>query len=166
MFCYKCGTRLEDDAQYCYNCGTILKETEAPAAPAPEAPVYAAPVPEAPVYEVPVPEAPVYEAPAFTSPVTPAYIDPQPAEEGSKFGRVASLVSLLCGIFSLVFCWIPFFVMEVPSIAAVAFGIVGIIKKGSKGKCITGIILGGIAFLFVLIIGVVWAAAMETNYHF
>ena len=123
---------------------------EAPQAPAYEAPAYEAP--QAPAYEAP--QAPAYSAPAYEAPQAPAYQPPvyqpeQPVAE-NKLGKIFSLISMICGIVSLVFCWIPF-IMEIPAAAAVVLGIIGSKNGGSKGKCITGIVLGAVAFVLILI---------------
>ena len=177
MYCTKCGNPVEENAKFCSKCGTAIQATsEDNIAPAPQAPVYEAPqapvyeAPQAPAYEAPAyeapqvpvyeaPQAPVYEAPQAPAYQTPVYQPAPPAEE-NKAGKIFSLISMLCGIFSLVFCWIPFYLMLTPSMAAIALGILGIIKKGNKGKCIPGIVLGAVAFLFITIISAAWEAAM------
>ena len=123
---------------------------QAPAYEAPQAPAYEAP--QAPAYEAP--QAPAYSAPAYEAPQAPAYQPPvyqpeQPVAE-NKLGKIFSLISMICGIVSLVFCWIPF-IMEIPAAAAVVLGIIGSKNGGSKGKCITGIVLGAVAFVLILI---------------
>lgn len=79
MFCFKCGTRLADDAAFCFNCGNKVGAADpvVEQAPAVElASVFeATPVVEAePVFEtVPVEVAPIMEAaPMFEHPSTPA----------------------------------------------------------------------------------------------
>ena len=146
---------------------------EAPAYEAPQAPAYEAPqapayeAPQAPAYEAPAYTAPSYNAPSYEAPQAPTYQTPvyqpaQPAAE-NKLGKIFSLISMICGIVSLVFCWIPF-IMELPAAAGVVLGIIGIKKGGSKGKCIPGIILGAIAFVIILIVS--FAIGFESAYYY
>ena len=99
-FCTKCGNQIPENAKFCTRCGqkvavftpapqqtpvTSAPET-APIYEAPAAPVYEAPA--APVYEAPA--APVYEAPAPEAVPFPAYEAPQntyaePAPKAAPF---------------------------------------------------------------------------------
>ena len=73
MYCWKCGTKLEDNARFCTNCGTRLDEdTSVTNTPEPSAPV----MPEAPVMEQPA----TYgaEQPAMYGAEQPAVVPPVP----------------------------------------------------------------------------------------
>ena len=140
MFCPNCGNPVEENANFCCKCGADMAVPNA--TPADEAP------------QTPADTAPDYQALVYP---------PEQPIEKNKVGKIFSLVSLLCGIISLVLCWIPF-VMEIPAIAAVVLGILGIKKNGSKGKCITGIILGAIAFVLILIVSL--AVGLSSFYYY
>ena len=179
-FCSKCGGAIAaPEAAPAYNAAPAYDEgatqllddpatelmSENKAAPVYEAPAYEAP--QAPAYEAPAYTAPSYNAPSYEAPQAPTYQTPvyqpaQPAAE-NKLGKIFSLISMICGIVSLVFCWIPF-IMELPAAAGVVLGIIGIKKGGSKGKCIPGIILGAIAFVIILIVS--FAIGFESAYYY
>ena len=80
-FCTKCGNQIPENAKFCTRCGQKVAvftpaPQQTPVTPAPEtAPVYEAPA--APVYEAPA--APVYEAPAPEAVPFPAYEAPKSA---------------------------------------------------------------------------------------
>ena len=91
-FCTKCGNQIPENAKFCTRCGQKVAvftpaPQQTPVTPAPEtAPIYEAPA--APVYEAPA--APVYEAPAPEAVPFPAYEAPQntyaePAPKAAPF---------------------------------------------------------------------------------
>ena len=99
-FCTKCGNQIPENAKFCTRCGQKVAvftpaPQQTPVTPAPEtAPIYEAPAapvyeaPAAPVYEAPA--APVYEAPAPEAVPFPAYEAPQntyaePAPKAAPF---------------------------------------------------------------------------------
>ncbi len=131
MFCYNCGKQLKDGDRFCDKCGFPV-QAAAEAKPA-----------EEPVAE-PAAEngAPAQEAPQYTP---PQYIQPPVKEENKLMG----ILSLICGVGSFIFGWVPF-LMFVPEILAAVFGIVGIVKKSGKAMAIAGLVLGIVAFFTTL----------------
>jgi len=74
-------------------------------------------------------------------------------------GKVFGILSLICGIFGL-FGWfifallpisLPFSGFYLPGLAVI-FGIVGIVTEDGKGMAITGLILGIIGIIIVLVL--------------
>lgn len=99
--------------------------------------------------------------------VKPEVVIPEVVEAPvSKLGKIFSLVSLIAGIVSLVFGWLPGFAMLTPQAAAIVLGIIGMKKGGAKAKCIVGIITAAVGVMITLVMGVVWIVFAETNYHF
>lgn len=62
MFCWKCGTKLEDDERFCSQCGEQVIPVDQPDIPVAEAPVVQPPVVETPVVEMPVAQPAVPQA--------------------------------------------------------------------------------------------------------
>lgn len=97
----------------------------------------------------------------------PEVLTPEVVEApASKLGKIFSLVSFIAGIVSLSLSWLPGFAMLTAEAAAIALGIIGMKKGGAKAKCIVGIITAAVGVMFTLIMGVVWIAIAEANYHF
>ena len=70
-------------------------------------------------------------------------VEPKPKKNGW------AIAALVCGIVSLC-CCNPMYMV---SLAAVITGIVGLMgNKGSKGMAITGIVLGGVSLIIVVIL--------------
>lgn len=70
--------------------------------------------------------------------------------------------SLVLGIIA-----IPLFILFIPGFLALVFGIVALVKIGNsagrlKGKAIVGIVLGGLSFVFVPLVGIVVAIAIPS----
>src|SRR4051794_30405507 len=91
-------------------------------------------------------------------PVQPGYQGPMPGANKPSGMAVASLV---LGIVSFLFCWIPWigFISWITAILAVIFGIVarGKVRKGEGGgggMAMAGMVLG-IVYLSIAIIGVI-----------
>lgn len=135
MFCYNCGNQLKDGDCFCDKCGLPVNTT-VETKPAEE------PVAE-PVEPVEAPAAePAAPAQSATGYMPPQYTRPPVKEESKLMG----ILSLICGIGSFVFGWIPF-LMFVPEVLAAVFGIVGLVKKQGKGMAAAGLILGILAFI-------------------
>ncbi len=74
-------------------------------------------------------------------------------------GKVFGIIALICGIlgfigwllFGLLPFNLPFSGLYLP-VAAIVFGIIGIIVDDSKGMAIAGLILGCIGIIFILLI--------------
>lgn len=157
MFCYNCGNKLADGVRFCEKCGapvavaTAPEETVQPAAS--EQPA----APEIPTFIPPEPEAAAQEAPA--APEIPTYIPPQyaaPSEAdlaAERSGKIFSILSLIAGCISIFLGWIPF-MMLVPEILAIVFGIVGMKKSKQRGMGIAGLILGIVALLVTILMTV------------
>lgn len=70
-------------------------------------------------------------------------------------GKVFGILALICGILGY-FGWIllgalPFGFFYLP-IAAIVFGIIGLIVDDSKGMSIAGLILGSLGIVFIIFI--------------
>ena len=97
------------------------------------------------------------------TPQNPNNYQPQPQEN-----KVMGILSLIFGIASLVFFWVPF----LPLLLAVAAGVLGIIhlnKCKSKGFGIAGLITGVVGLLIAIFMTIVWFIAFdevtENDYH-
>ena len=128
MFCYNCGNQLKDGDRFCDKCGLPV---EASAKAAEEMAEKSNPGTQEPAAE----PAPQYAPPRYA-----------PAQPEAGESNLMGILSLISGIISIIFGWVPF-LMFVPEVLAVIFGIVGIVKKSGKGMAIAGIVLGGVAFL-------------------
>ena len=157
MFCYNCGNKLEEGVRFCEKCGVPVAAPEKPEEETPAA----SQQPEIPTFIPPEPEQP--EAPA--APEIPTYIPPQysaPSEAdlaAERSGKIFSILSLIAGCISIVFGWIPFLLL-VPEILAIVFGIVGMKKSKQRGMAIAGLILGIVALLITLLMSVLVVALM------
>lgn len=85
----------------------------------------------------------------------PAASNPQPAPTSSSNGL--AITALVLGIVAFCIGWTGPFGLVV-AIAAIVFGIIGLVKKQSKGMGITGLILGGLALITALIVTMVGVA--------
>lgn len=180
MFCHNCGNKLEDTACFCGKCGAPVAAAPAaepvvepvaepvvePVADVGEEPVAEAPVvEEAPAAETPAVEAEpaveapaVEEMPAFEPPAAPepVYMPPQyvePEVTGPRGSKGMSIASLILGICSFVFCWVPF-MMVITEILGTIFGIKGIRNRNGSGMAITGLVLSLVAFLVTFVMTV------------
>ena len=138
MFCYNCGHKLEDGVRFCEKCGIPV--------------AVSSPVEETPAEEMnPAAE----ESAAQQVPPTGQYNPPQyaapAAEDGSK---VFSILSLVLGIFSVLFFWVPI-LMFVPEILSALFGIIGLIKRSGKGMALAGLILAIVSFALTALVSLV-----------
>ena len=169
MFCESCGASIPDGQAFCSNCGaaapaqaTPVQATPVQAAPAPAPQPVAQPVQPVQQYSQPAPQ-PVQSVQQYAQPVQqaqPVYVQPVvavPAQPRKSSGM--AIAGLIMGIFTLIFCWVPF-VSWILGLLGLIFSIIGIAKKncGAKGAAITGLsltILGailGIA-LYGLVLG-------------
>lgn len=82
-------------------------------------------------------------------------------EEEQKSGL--SLAGMVLGIVAICLCWIPLlnYISFILGILAVIFGIIGIVKKKSKGKAIAGLVLGLISIY--MIYSMYWAVGKVVN---
>ncbi len=88
-------------------------------------------------------------------------MNPQPTftvEEEPKKSKVLAIISMICGILSLVLCCVPA-VPVILAIVAIALGIVSLVKKqGGKGMVIAGFICAGFGLFGGLTYSSIWAA--------
>lgn len=98
----------------------------------PQQPSYS--TPEQPAYSAPQSS---YASPQYGQNPYAGYAAPKPKSDKKTFG----LWSMILGLSGLL---IPLFINN---IAAIALGIVGLIKENSKGMSITGLVSGGIGLL-------------------
>lgn len=136
MFCYNCGNQLKDGDRFCDKCGLPVEASAKAAEEMAEQSDAAAPAPE---------PAPQYAPPRYA-----------PSQPGAGESNLMGILSLISGIISIIFGWVPF-LMFVPEVLAVIFGIVGIVKKSGKGMAIAGIVLGGVAFLMTALMTLIVA---------
>lgn len=85
-----------------------------------------------------------------TQPTQPAAPSSQPTAPKSSSNALA-ITALVLGIVAFCVGWTGPFGLVVAA-AAVVFGIIALVKKQSKGMGVTGVVLGGIAFITALII--------------
>lgn len=85
-----------------------------------------------------------------TQPTPPTAPSAQPAAPKSSSNALA-ITALVLGIVAFCVGWTGPFGLVVAA-AAIVFGIIALVKKQSKGMGITGVVLGGIAFITALII--------------
>ncbi len=161
MFCINCGHKLEDGVRFCEKCGFPVAvsaeekpaEAAAPVAEEPKVEPIAAEEPKAePAAEEVKEETPTAAEQPQTPPI-PQYTQPVNAQPAKEEHKIFSVISLVGGIFSMMFCWIPV-LMIVPEILAAVFGIIGLVKKGGKGMAIAGLILSCVAFVVTFLVGV------------
>lgn len=160
----------------------------APQAPVPPAPAYPGATPQQPA----APQQPAYPAPAAQQPAAPAYPGAAPAAPGYPAPSYAqpyaqpyaaplksnglAIASMICGIASVVFCWLYLIVPLGLGIAAVVMGHISLKKikndsaLGGKPLAITGLITGyvGIALSVIigafLIIGLIFLSSSYNSY--
>ena len=95
-FCSNCGAELTEGTAFCPNCGAGQVRTIGA-----DEPVAVAAEPEV------LPAEPVYQAPVYQSQVEPAVL-PTPA-------KILGLISMICGLVSLVSCYVGF-VYSIPAL--------------------------------------------------
>lgn len=155
-FCSNCGAELTEGTAFCPNCGAGQVRTfgaEEPTAVVPEPEVIPAePVSQAPVYQEPVYQAPVYQAPVC---------QPEPATLPTS-AKILGLISMICGLLSLVSCYAGF-AYSIPALilANIAFkkapGVPNTKAKVGKITGIIGIVVSVIC-LIAYIAYIVWMA--------
>lgn len=131
--------------------------TYTPPGQEPQQPSYS--TPQQPAYSAPQSS---YATPQYGQNQYAGYAQPKPKSDKKTFG----LWSMILGLSGLL---IPLFINN---IAAIALGIVGLLKENSKGMSITGVVSGGIGLLiwapivwFVIVPGIIlWAAYAASGY--
>lgn len=110
--------------------------TYTPPGQEPQQPSYSTP-------EQPASSAPqsTYAAPQYGQNPYAGYAAPKPKSDKKTFG----LWSMILGLSGLL---IPLFINN---IAAIALGIVGLVKENSKGMSITGLVSGSVGFIWAFI---------------
>lgn len=185
-FCLNCGAEIPDSVKFCTSCGkevqdasaveaanTIVTEDnfglgDAPVAPEP---VILEKVTDA--EEIAPEPIPVMDdvnnsnAGAYSEQNTYSgnYGAPQAAEPAAS--KTLAIVSLVCGILSILCCCCCTYLGIALSIAAIACGVIVLVKNmEGRGMAIAGIACGGVGFV-VLIIAMIAGAAMGSlaNYE-
>ena len=181
-YCTNCGAEVPEGFKFCSNCGTKIEvvATESPMEPvyekieaeiveSSEAITAAEEIAENPIVEEVVEETPVFEEElninydghtdgSEVAPIqTQYYTSGQSVEVTGTNGNIGfSIASMVCGILSLLCCCSGFLGI-VLSIGAIILGVIAIKNNyDGKGMAIAGLITGGIAALFavlMLIIG-------------
>ncbi|SDH69651.1 DUF4190 domain-containing protein [Agrococcus jejuensis] len=129
--------------------------TYTPPGQEPQQPSYS--TPEQPAYSAPQSS---YATPQYGQNQYAGYAQPKPKSDKKTFG----LWSMILGLSGLL---IPLFINN---IAAIALGIVGLIKENSKGMSITGLVSGGIGLLiwapivWFVIVPLIVIAAVGASY--
>lgn len=139
MNCGKCGQKLDEGAAFCGNCG---QQVLLP----PPNPLQQKPLPQASSVRLqPLsPSSGTQAALAYA-----AYAQPAPSKSSLPIiSMVLGIIGFLTGIF----------IIGGPiGVAAVTTGILGLKKSHNKGMSIAGIVLGGLAALAALFVGLVLA---------
>ena len=130
--CKFCGNET-GGSQFCQNCGAKVEEQ--PVAPQP-IPVMPDPAYQQPVYDYQNGNVNNYGAPTAEGPTGAA--------------KVFSIVSLICGIVSLITCCYSF----IPGIPGLIFAIVAKAKYKGKNTMAT---LGMVFSIIGLVLGIIWA---------
>ena len=98
-FCSNCGAELTEGTAFCPNCGAGQVRTfgaDEPVAVAAEPEV----LPAEPVYQEPVYQEPVDQAPVYQPQAEPAVLPTS--------AKILGLISMICGLVSLVSCYVGF----------------------------------------------------------
>lgn len=159
-FCSNCGTELTEGTAFCPNCGAGQVRTfgaEEPTAVVPEPEV----IPAEPVYQAPVYQEPVYQPPVYQAPAEPATLP--------KSAKILGLISMICGLLSLISCHVGF-MYSIPALilASIASkkapGVPNAKAKVGKITGIIGIVLSVICFIVLMSINT--AFVTEHMYDF
>ena len=137
-FCSNCGAELTEGTAFCPNCGagqvrTFGADEQVAVAAEPEV------LPAEPVYQVPVYQAPVYQPQA------------EPAVLPTS-AKILGLISMICGLLSLVSCYVGF-AYSIPALILAniaskkAPGIPNGKAKVGKITAIIGIVISVICFI-------------------
>ena len=141
-FCSNCGAELTEGTAFCPNCGAGQVRTigaDEPVAVAAEPEV----LPAEPVYQEPVYQAPVYQPQA------------EPAVLPTS-AKILGLISMICGLLSLVSCYVGF-AYSIPALilASIASkkapGIPNGKAKVGKITAIIGIVISVICFIAIVL---------------
>lgn len=154
-FCSNCGTELTDGTAFCPNCGAGQVRTfgaEEPKAVVPEPEV----IPAEPVYQAPVYQEPVYQAPVYQTPAEPAKLPTS--------AKILGLISMICGLLSLVSCYVGF-MYSIPALI-----LASIASKQApgvpNGKAKVGRITGIIGIVVSVISFIAYIVLMSTGTAF
>lgn len=137
-FCSNCGAELTEGTAFCPNCGAGQVRTfgaDEPVAVAAEPEV----LPAEPVYQEPV-----YQAPVYQSQAEPAVLPTS--------AKILGLISMICGLVSLVSCYVGF-AYSIPALILAniaskkAPGIPNGKAKVGKITAIIGIVVSVICFI-------------------
>jgi hypothetical protein len=100
------------------------------------------------------------QQPPFDEPYRPG-----PPQYGPPPSNGLAVAAFVLGLFGFLVTWIPFFIGLflgfVPDVLGIVFGIAGIIRanrvRRGMGLAVTGLVLGGLAFLSIFVgAGTVW----------
>lgn len=177
-FCSNCGSEISDDSMFCSNCGTKLGD--APVA----GPEYSAPAAAAPEPVAENSTADFYQSGQVSDNTFAGYaadtapVSPEPSADGAMNAktRAFGIVGFICGIISIVYCWLGVFpgVGIGIGLIPIAHGVVGLIfcirtmnrmyfKLAKVGKILSiiGLCLSGILW----IVGIILLASINAYYY-
>lgn len=71
----------------------------------------------------------------------------------NKVGKVLSIVSICCGVVSIICCWVPLVYLFgfITGPAGIITGIIALRQKGVKGLAIAGIATGGLGIILCIV---------------
>ena len=131
-YCSNCGRELADTSAFCSECGAPQQVSQAESQKSYQEPVYQAPVYQAPVYQ------------------------PEPATLPTS-AKILGLISMICGLLSLVSCYAGF-AYSIPALilANIAFkkapGVPNTKAKVGKITGIIGIVVSVICFIAYIVL--------------
>ena len=142
-FCGKCGSKCEDNTKFCQNCGAPLSE---------EAPKQSSTVNDPAGSTVKSPESGVSPNMNAANPNTGAK---KTTSGFAVASLVLGIVGIITGFFGVALATIfgmgIAIIFLVPSMLAIAFGLIVMIKYEKKGLAIAGFVLGLLFFIIFLI---------------
>lgn len=81
-------------------------------------------------------------------------------EQDKKKDMNAAVTSMVLGIFSILFCWLPYITIFL-SLAGLIFGIISLAKRQEgQGMAIAGVIISVFGILLSIFMGIVWLTVL------
>ncbi len=95
----------------------------------------------------------------------PVTATPAPAPSAASPQSGLAVAALIVGIAAIVMASIPFvsFVAFLPALAAVGLGIAALVRKAGRGKSVTGLVLGALAFFVAISVSAASVGAVSTS---